>query len=266
MFTQEMQVMCIIDHQIMNLVLTLNAANVLTFRGLAGNSLITAFTAQMENPKLSDVPVSYFNGTITGNQLIVNWWDPSNIFPLFAPSTVTLANGSALSGTGTGVVTGGSGNTYTLGPTDKFNYPTTTAFRVIGDAPVPGNQGPRASFSDIGLTQLYSGKTVMSNGYMWNSYPHGQPAYTTNSEAITTQPPSITVANNTLFQLANSTFAGLCFAQGDPELGPAGLELMDNAAWAAMSFAEVLAKYVAVLSPKVGGPLTNGTLKTTINK
>lgn len=47
-------------------------------------------------------------------------------------------------------------------------------------------------------------------------------------------------------------------ANGDPELGPNGLEQIDDATWAAMSFEEVIMKYVNALTPKAGGPLAPG--------
>ena len=171
------------------------------------------------NPLPGDVPISHFEGTIQGSQLNVTYWDPSNTFPLFAPSTVLLANGSKLAGTGNGFVTAGNGGVgiYTLGQ-DNYSYPTTTAFIVIGDGPVPPSQGPTSSFFGVDVPQLYTGNTVVSNGYVWASYPRGRPAYV-GQGVLVAKPSSITVAADTLFQNASTAVAALCFAQGDPEFG-----------------------------------------------
>ena len=241
----------------------------------------------MLNPIPSDVPISHFEGTIEGSQLNVTYWDPSNVFPLFAPSTVLLANGSKLAG-GNGVVTAGNGGVgiFTLGQGNNYSYPTTTAFIVIGDGPVSPGQGPTSGFFGLDVAQLYTGNTVMSNGYMWASYPRGRPSYLAQGVQVA-RPPSITVAADTLFQNASTAVAALCFAQGDPEFGSQvhrniflfcpptphsyiilplpiltvmkGLELINNAQWAAMSFQQVITKHVLALTPRVGGPLTNGS-------
>jgi hypothetical protein len=49
---------------------------------------------------------------------------------------------------------------------------------------------------------------------------------------------------STLFNTANSTVASLRFAQGDPKL----------------SFDEVVARHVAALTPRAGGPLKSGAI------
>jgi hypothetical protein len=99
---------------------------------------------------------------------------------------------------------------------------------------------------------------------MWSSGAARQPGYrnatTTPGAPAAVKPASLTIdAASTVFNNANYTVASECFAQGDPQLGPKGLELISPAEWEKMSFDEVIRRHVEALSPRVGGPLTSGT-------
>ena len=223
------------------------AGNAMTFRGIAGTSVMNAWTNTRVDPPFSEAKYSVFMATVVGT--LMNVTEYISGFALGVPDTMYWMNGSnvVVAGANVGISNWGTApNTFILSA--PLNFPTPYQFKASPDYPEPW--GPSMGFAITNTSKMYTGTTTVENGFMWSSYPHGQPGFSPY------QPTSINIdTSTTLFGVGNYNFTASCFLHGEPNTY---LNSFTEDEWAQMTFDEAIAINVGALTPKVGGPLASG--------